>query len=565
MIGRRSERPIKRQSLLAANLRSVNERLLISTVREHESAELALAGQAQLSALVEALHEAVLTIGDDGEVLTLNSAARALTGLVPGARALLDGVPVLDLRPVDKRRLALVEDPFSRAQRGESFRDEEMYLLQANGEVRRIMASGNRIATAHGPVSLIVLCDVTERHRLESELVQSERLAALGTLSGGMAHEINNPLAVAIGNVELALEALPAIRASVTGLGADAAPIASQLGELATALEKSKAGAQRIDEIVHDLSRFGRLELSEGKPLALEPVLERAVRLTAHRWRGIASIERRLGPTPLVVADEGQLVQLFANLLLNAADALCVGGKEASAPPHEIQIATFTDDRGRAVVEVRDDGPGIAPELVPRIFDPFFTTKVVGQGIGLGLAVSHSIAESLGGQISVESEPGEGAVFRVVLPAAPEAPAVPSPVAPIAGAQGRRGRVLVIDDEQAVAGVISRILRNDNDVVLLDNASAALARLATGEAFDIILCDLMMPGMGGIELYQAMVEQHPARLGRLVFLSGGVFTERAAAFVREVENPTLMKPLSVTALREIVARYVERAIASEAT
>jgi len=250
-------------------------------------------------------------------------------------------------------------------------------------------------------------------HELEMRLARSERLASIGTLAAGMAHEINNPLAVVVGvaySLRRAMHGADEVLADVPGAEAARA----ELREAAEGLRALDEAAERIRRVVQDMRRFVRPDRAERQVLELPEVLDAAARMAAAHLRQSARLQRHYGATPSVEANEGQLVQVFTNLLVNAAQAIGEGDPSA----HRVELTTFTDERGRAVVEVRDDGPGISKQDLPRVFDPFFTTKPVGAGMGLGLAVCHGIVTSLGGEIAVESEAGRGATFRVALPPA---------------------------------------------------------------------------------------------------------------------------------------------------
>jgi len=187
-----------------------------------------------------------------------------------------------------------------------------------------------------------------------------------------------------------------------------------------------------------------------------------------------------------------------------------------------------------------------------KIFDAFFTTKAIGVGTGLGLSICHRIVRALGGELEVESELGSGSAFRVSLPAASSAR---EPVRVVSNAPrkpGRRGRVLVVDDEPMIATAIRRTLSLEHDVVLSSAAATALQRINDGERFDVILCDLMMPQMTGMELYDELVRTAPAQADRVVFLSGGAFTAAARAFLDDVPNPHLEKPFDTRQLLALV-------------
>jgi CheY-like chemotaxis protein len=274
--------------------------------------------------------------------------------------------------------------------------------------------------------------------------------------------------------------------------------------------------------------------------------------MVANEIRYRARLVREFGPVPAVLANEARLGQVVLNLLINAAQAIPEGRVEEN----EIRVVTGTDDRGRAILEVHDTGAGIPDEIADRIFDPFFTTKPVGVGTGLGLWICRSIVVALGGEITAGKRAGGGTSVRVALPAAPaDVEEEERPPAP-AQAPGRRGRILVVDDEPAVATAIQRVLGSEHDVVLRTSAEEALAEIAGGERFDAILCDLMMPNMTGMELHAALERVAPDQARRVVVLTGGAFTDRAREFLDRVSLPRCDKPFEASSLREAVRRLV---------
>jgi signal transduction histidine kinase len=238
---------------------------------------------------------------------------------------------------------------------------------------------------------------------MRTKLLVSDRMASLGTLAAGIAHEINNPLAYVAGNLEAMAESLSFAKRSEGAADCD---------ELSAVVNDARDGAERVRKIVLGLRSFSRSEREQRVPLALADVLESAIRLTGNELRHRAQLVRELGPVPLVVADDGRLTQVFINLLVNAAHAI----PEGHSDDNRITVRTRTDPRGRAVIEVEDTGKGMPPEVQARVFDPFFTTKDVGEGTGLGLSICHGIISGLGGQISIDSAPGHGTIVRVVLP-----------------------------------------------------------------------------------------------------------------------------------------------------
>jgi CheY-like chemotaxis protein len=242
---------------------------------------------------------------------------------------------------------------------------------------------------------------------------------------------------------------------------------------------------------------------------------------------------------------------VFLNLLINAAQAIPEGA-EAS---NEIRVSTATDAAGRAVVAVRDTGKGMTRDVRERIFEPFFTTKPTDEGTGLGLAISHQIVAALGGEIVVVSEPGQGSELSVVLPAARPAP-ITGPIPVVPEPSTRRGRVLIVDDEPVIVRTLSRVLKAEHDITVADDSRDALARIAAGERFDVILCDLMMPEMSGMALHAELMRLDPEVAQRMVFLTGGASTPSAREFVARVPNVILEKPFSAADLNALLRQRV---------
>jgi PAS domain S-box-containing protein len=387
--------------------------------------------------------------------------------------------------------------------------------------------------------------DITEQRQLQASLASAERLASMGLLAAGVAHEINNPLAYVIANLSVLVEEIPALAA-----GADKA----RLDEALQMLKDVREGAERVRRVVRDLKLFSRSDEMTTGPVDLRPVLDFTIEMAQNEIRHRARLVKDYGvDLPLVEGNEGKLGQVFLNLLVNAAHSIPEGRIEQN----EIRVVTRVDEKGRVVVEIRDTGEGIPPDRLPRIFVPFFTTKAIGFGTGLGLSTSHGIVTALGGSIQVKSEVGKGSVFRVVLPVVARAPAtVPLAKASEPALALQRGRVLVVDDDPMVAAVVRRVLGREHDVVVATSGRAALEHLHSAERVDVILCDLMMPEMTGMDLHEQLARVRPGDAQSMVFLSGGAFTSRAREFLERVPNERFEKPFDLGAMRSLVRRFV---------
>ncbi len=495
--------------------------------------------------------DAVIATDTEQRISFMNAVAERVTGWKSSEA---EGKPLGEvLRLVDQKTGELMRSPLTRALR-EGFAVElprTVVLSLKDGCKRAIEDTAAPIVEDGDTIGgVVVFRDVTERRQLEDRVAQSERLAAIGALSAGMADEINNPLAYVLTNVTFALEGLREVRERLRAIGgSEAESLALRVAELIDAVGDAKEGSTRVRHIVQDLKKFGRLDLAERSLVELSQVLDSAIRMTENIVRHHGRVRRDYKTTPFVDANDNQLGQVFINLLVNAAQALGEGDVENK----RIVVATYTDDEGRAVGEVRDNGPGIPEHLRQRIFDPFFTTKTVGQGSGLGLSIAQSIVRSLGGEISVETEVGKGTTFRVALPAAKERDSARMKAEEPTSA--RRARVLVVDDEPAIGRAIGRLLARQHDVSVATDAREALRRIAAGDVFDVILCDLMMSGMTGMDFFETLRTQHPALALRVVFMTGGTFTPRGQAFLRSTGNATLTKPVDPVALRRLIADY----------
>jgi signal transduction histidine kinase/DNA-binding response OmpR family regulator len=380
-----------------------------------------------------------------------------------------------------------------------------------------------------------------DSERLQVSLAQSDRLASLGALAAGVAHEINNPLAYVLSNITYATDEL-----RTGGAHLDRA----RLDETIAALGEAFDGAQRVRRIVRDLKMFSRPENEGVAKVNVEQVLESTINMANNEIRHRAQLVREFAGVPPIDANDSRLGQVFLNLLVNAAQAI----PEGHASQNEIRVTTRLDPRGRVRVDVKDSGSGIPAEILGRIFDPFFTTKPVGVGTGLGLAICHGLITGLGGEISVESTVGRGTTFSVYLPVAKakvdEAPAA-KPVVVL-----RRGRVLVVDDEPMVGKALVRMLGAQHQLTVATRAREVLEQLTRGERFDVIVCDLMMPDISGMELHAEVLRLDAEQARRMVFATGGAFSLEAREFLEKVPNLRLDKPFDLGDLQRALLEHL---------
>jgi two-component system cell cycle sensor histidine kinase/response regulator CckA len=377
--------------------------------------------------------------------------------------------------------------------------------------------------------TLVMVADVTQRRQMQSQLLTSDRLASIGLLAAGVAHEINNPLSAVMGNLYLAAEA-----------AADDDPSRSLLRD---ALE----AADRVRQIAQDLKLFARAEEEERLPVDVNDAIASALRLAQTEVRHRAQVECDLQPVPRVLATEARLGQVLLNLIVNAAQAIA----QPDPSRHRICVSTRKGEMGSVIIEVSDTGVGMRPEVLAHLFVPFFTTKPRGVGTGLGLSICQRIVTSLGGKISASSTPGAGSTFRVELPATSLVPWAPSS-APARPVPYRKFRVLIIDDEPLIGAVLERILQ-EHEVVVTRSAAEAIEQLDSDVEFDAILCELMMPQKTGMELYEHVARRSPRRARRFVFTTAGAYTQQARAFLDQVGARCLNKPFDAGEIRAVVA------------
>jgi signal transduction histidine kinase len=396
----------------------------------------------------------------------------------------------------------------------------------------------------------------SEKKKIQEQLLISERMASVGLLAASVAHEINNPLAILVSNLEFASEQASELVASMS---AHDLPVllAERIGSLAAPLRDAQQAAERVRLIVRDLKVFSRSEPAESRgPVDIHSVLESAIRMASNEVRHRAGLIRDYADVASVNGNESRLGQVFLNLIVNAAQAI----PEGDAGKNEIKITTRMDSSDRVAIEFHDTGAGIPADVLPHIFDTFFTTKAATTGTGLGLAICRRIVAEHDGEISVKSRIGWGTVFRIVLPVANREAVAASPVPALKIVAERAGRILVIDDEQLLCSAIERMLGTNHYVTTVTSARDALARLGGGERFDLILCDLMMPQMTGMDLYDALQQSTPEQAKKFIFMSGGAFTDNARAFLARSPNEVIDKPFRSAALRQLVHRFLEAEI-----
>jgi len=482
------------------------------------------------------------------DAVWVNDGAR-LVYVNPGAAKMLGYDTVDELLAIDPRRIvhpddheAMVSRTHEMMRTGQPLPSHEYRTCRKDGTVLVTEVQSMPIEWDGRKALLGVARDVTARKEMEARLARSERLAALGTLLAGIVHELNNPLAYTLLGVDQALAQLERIPFS---------PEAAALGEL---LREVRGGTRRVASIVGQLRSTSQPDGNDRDAIDLRAVIQAALRVAGNEIRHRARVVTELGEVPPIRGSAARLEQVFLNLVVNAAQSFAASD---AAADNEIRIRLRPGERDTVTIDVIDNGAGIPPDVLPRIFDPFFTTKAVGVGMGLGLSICHNIVTAHRGTLDVDSAPGRGSRFRVTLPVRQSTVGqVPAEApAPAAGAQRRR-RVLIVDDEAPLAAMLGRMLGDDYDFQLASSAPDALDLLrAGGPLFDIVLCDLMMPQMNGMDFYRAVSKLLPELVDRFIFMTGGAFTPWAADFLASSLRPCLEKPFDYRTLRAMLETF----------
>lgn len=532
--------------------------------------------------LIEAADDAILVADFASAVISeANAAACELLGYRPSefasvrARDLFaaEDTEVLDLFD-ELERCERVWHPNVRARR----KDGSTFWAELRAKV--FESSGTQFV-------LFIVRDVTHRIDRESELarayqslkdaqaklVHSGKLAAIGQIAGGVAHEVNNPATFILTNLRVMRENVAAFRRAMSKLKREvldakilppekhrlveqilgAGDMETLLRDTSEMVDDNLTGIERIASIVRDLRTFSRIEQDDVQEVVVNDIVDVACNLAYADIRHCARLVKELSKLPPVLAEPGKLAQVFTKLLINAAHAI----KEGSADENEIRVSTRLDGEN-VLVAVQDTGSGISKDALARIFEPFDATESREQGAGLELSLCADIVHMHGGTIDATSEEGRGSRFEVRLPRAKEShdprratssvPVVPQ------GEPHARARVLVIDDDVAVLRAYRRMLSARHDVVLASGGAEGLRTLEKDEGFDVVLCDVMMPQLDGPMVYEALQARASRLLEKVVFCSGGAFTPRAKAFLASIRNPFLSKPIDPVALESIIQK-----------
>ncbi len=486
--------------------------------------ELLSSGKREWEQTVDAINQAICYVDAQG---TIRRANRVFAELIRLPVTALPDRPWLTLLP------PAWAEPVAR-------------VLAAPGGAPVEVRAGERVLlvaavpTGEPGAAVLLFEDHTEKRRLQEQLLQSEKMSAIGQLIAGVAHDLNNPLASVVGFSDL--------------LG-EAADVPKRLEEPLAVIRQE---AERASAIVRNLLSFARRQEGDRQLQSIRPILESTVALLknqmlAHRIE--VSLEFEAG-LPEIEVHANQIKQVFVNIINNAVQAIAATGRSGG----RIAIVAKCWLDGVAV-SVSDNGRGMSEAVAQRVFEPFFTTKAEGEGTGLGLSICQGIVKEHGGLITVDAGPGAGATFTVELPGTARVRA-PVPVEPVEAAEppvapAEALRILVVDDEPHILHYMQATLESwGHTVEVAYDGSQALKRALT-QPFDLIVCDLRMPRLGGREMYQTLAQMHPTVAERLIFATGDTQRGDTLKFLEELGRPFLQKPFKLDELRRVLAAVVK--------
>ncbi|HTW25247.1 MAG TPA: ATP-binding protein [Candidatus Baltobacteraceae bacterium] len=506
--------------------------------------------EAELRSLLDSIHSGVLLIDPSGKIRFSNARFGQLFGLSTRE--------IEDTGSIEALEELLAERFHSQTQfgapwaayasgSGEPQHDE----LELTRPTRRVFERFSRpVLDAQGhPLGWLELyTDVTGERQIQSKMLQTEKMAALGQLVSGIAHELNNPLTAIMGYAQLLL-----------GRGLEAGPLSETT--------KVYQEAERARRIVKNLLYFARETAPERTRVDVNEIVERTLALRSYELKmENIMITCELAPAlPQTIADPYQLQQVVLNLLINAEQALLEGrgqGRVLIRTSHVIE-GTGSRSSDRIVLEVSDDGPGVPPDIASRIFDPFFTTKQPGFGTGLGLSIVYGIVHQHNGEVAFENQPGGGARFTVELPVIPVPPGLRSPLllqSSSASSAAPAGRILVVEDEPTVAQLVVDVLREEgHEAEAVLDSQEGLTRVSRA-SFDLVICDLRMPRLDGTAFYDVLVRTGSPLRDRIIFITGDTLAPRTLEFLERNNLPYLAKPFLVEEIKLAVNRALARAV-----
>jgi PAS domain S-box-containing protein len=516
--------------------------VLLADLRARRLAERAYRrAEERFERLVETLASGVWILRS-GRIIYAN---RAGAELLAADRNLLVGVAFAELCEPEDQGVFL--ENLGRVSKGESVSPLE-YRLRARDQ-RQLIVEMSTVALEYdgGQAVLAFGRDVTLRKRAEQGQLRADRLSALGLLAGGMAHALNNPLTYVLLNLEHVARHLPSLasdRLAVT--------------DVVARLEEAREGAERMATIVKRMRGFARTEETASRVLDVRSVIESVVELIGHELHHRGKLTMRFDAMPQVIANQSKLEQICLGLLLFAAEML---PDDVSRRP-EVRLSLGVDERHFAVLEVVCEGCTMEDGEIERLLDPFAQSDE-SRAAGFGLSVCRGLVEQLGGTLVAHAFPGNGLLLRTSLPCIQASRAkessVPRSERPsVAPSAMGRGRILVVDDDPGIGKALRLLFEDEHDVTCFVDPQEALRELLRDAGYDLVFCDLMMPKLSGMDLYQVLRFNRPGYESRMVFMTGGAFTAAARAFLAQVTNARIEKPFNVQALRFLLKQRIRR-------
>jgi PAS domain S-box-containing protein len=415
------------------------------------------------------------------------------------------------------------------------------HISQPNGAIRDVEFSSTGIETQEGELYLCVLDDHTEKNKMYEQALLTFKMASVGTLAAGIIHEINNPLNWLLSNLQFIKDQIKALPT----LDAKGCQLTHSLAELT---DEAMEGAKIISTIVRSLKEFSHVDDNQLVPVDIIETLNTAIHIVEHETKLTMKLKKEFcDDIPLLLLSNNKLQQVFINLIVNASQSF--------SNPENLQntlIIKIVLEKDHLRIEFTDNGCGIAPENIPRLFTPFFTTKPVGIGTGLGLSICYTIIHDMGGDIRVESVVNTGSIFTIILPLN---------LKTVAGSEIKKYiipasqlNILIVDDTPNALKTLHRLLMDEHNITDALGGREALTILQQRDKeFDLVITDINMSDVNGIDLYRFIKQKHPQLIHRIIFITGGVSSERVALFLADINIKHLDKPYTPEELNSAIA------------
>ena len=512
-----------------------------------QDAEAALrASEAGMRTVLQAAPDGIL-VHRNGRFVYVNPTAVRWLGFASAEAA--SGASIYDY-VIEEDAAAARERVAALQANGESVAPRDFQFKRVDGDIR-VGEVVSVAASFEGEPSIItIIRDVGEQRRMQSQMFLADRLATVGTLAVGVAHEINNPLAWVVGNLGLLADEFDNQVRMRELPGHDPVAVSASRARVRELLGRAQEGTERVRRIVRDLVRFGRSDDEEHQVVDVHALLDSTIEIADVHLRHRARLARDYRSRGFARGSEARLGQVFLNLLVNAGQAIPAGAPRQN----QVKVETRDIDDGWVEIAISDTGCGMPEHVRKRVFEPFFTTKPVGEGTGIGLALSHDIVVSFGGEILIESEVGRGTTFRVRLRRAvedtPSRPGLAIRDEPDSPRASNVVRVLVVDDEPLIREMVCDAL-SAHEVTAVSNGRDALEQLLTHD-WELVLCDMILPEISGLDVYRELEQKRPEILDKLVFMTGGEFSRKGPRLPSGARIRRLEKPFSLRDLRALV-------------